>query len=304
MRSSKILSLMTATLMASTVMAQAADILPPPVAEYPSEPEVVTHAPASGWYIRGDIGYAALDADGVSYFQGPLLTGSFEQHDLDDTWMLQGGVGYQVTDYFRVDATLAYFGSADFNGSSATNANCNPGAGFTVTNGTDTCNYTDDGELESLTLLMANAYVDLGTYKGFTPYVGAGIGGAHVSWGDLTNDQTCSSVTTGTVAACDGNDFDHGGQEQWRFAWALHAGASYDINCKLKADIGYTYTSIEGGEMFGTGFNVNGTSPATGEGGNGFDDHIDIHSGHVGLRYALDGGNCRTPTPPPTIVYK
>ncbi|MEO0329576.1 MAG: outer membrane protein [Pseudomonadota bacterium] len=293
MRSFKSLSLVAAALMASTAMVQAADLLPPPVEDYP--PEVTPHYSAGGWYIRGDIGYASLDSEGVSYTQGALLLGEFEQHELDSTWMIQGGIGYQMTDYFRVDATLAYYGSSDFDGDSApAGSPCNGfGAGFT-------CDYDDNAELDSLTLLMANAYVDLGTFNGFTPYVGAGIGGAHVSWGTLHNDQSC----TPSDPTCDGFDFDHGGEKEWRFAWAVHAGASYDISCKLKADVGYSYTSIEGGNMFGSGYNVNGTSPVGGEGGYGFDDGIDIHTGHVGLRYALGGGDCHQPSAPPPIVYK
>ncbi|MDZ7823233.1 MAG: hypothetical protein U5K75_03775 [Ahrensia sp.] len=41
---------------------------------------------------------------------------------------------------------------------------------------------------------LANAYVDLGTFNGYiTPYVGAGIGGARVTWSNLSNTacETC-----------------------------------------------------------------------------------------------------------------
>jgi len=141
---------------------------------------------------------------------------------------------------------------------------------------------------------MANAYVDLGTFRGFTPYVGAGVGGAHVTYGTLLNDQTCTPVNV----ACDANDFNHAGEDGWRFAWALHAGASYDINCRVKLDGGYTFTRVEGGRMFGTGIPVAGGAAA---GGDGFDGGIDIHSAHVGLRYHLDNSACYTPPP---VVYK
>src|SRR6185295_8630021 len=74
-------------------------------------------------------------------------------------------------------------------------------------------------------LLLANAYADIGTWYGFTPYVGAGIGGAHVKWDDLAN--TIDGVTT-----------THGGAENWRFAWALMAGTSYCLTNELKLDGG------------------------------------------------------------------
>lgn len=288
MRSFKYLSLVAAALMASTAIVNAADLIPPPQEDYP--PEVISHGSAGGWYLRGDIGYASMDVQGVTYFQGPLNVGKFEQHDLDSTWYLQGGVGYQVTDYFRVDATLAYFGSADFDGSSAP-----AGSGCAGAFPASTCSYNDDMELESITMLMANAYVDLGTFSGITPYVGAGIGGAHVTWGTLLNDQTCTPADP----VCDGTDFTHPGGNQWRFAWALHAGASYDINCRMKIDGGYTFTHIEGGDMFGSGTPVGGGAIV---GGNGYDDGIKVHAGHIGLRYHLDDSAC-TPPPPP-IVYK
>ncbi len=298
MRSVKKLSLVVAALMASSAMVQAADLLPPPVEELPPE-VVVSHGSTSGWYIRGDIGYGKFNMDDIDYFQGPLLTGDFEQKDLDGTWSIQGGIGYQVTDYLRVDATLKYFGSADFEGSSAP-------AGSDCTDGLapygNFCTYDDDGELESLTLLMANAYVDLGTFKGVTPYVGAGIGGAHVSWGDLINDQTC--VGSADDVDCSAQDFRHNGQSEWRFAWALHAGGSYDISCRTKIDAGYTYTRVEGGSMFGTGIGLPGSVAAgTAVGGNGFDGGFDIHEGRVGLRYALDDSNCHQPSAP-VMVYK
>ncbi|MEM9279300.1 MAG: outer membrane beta-barrel protein, partial [Pseudomonadota bacterium] len=288
MRSFKSLSLVAAALMASTAMVQAADLIPDPEPELP--PEVVTHGVAGGWYIRGDIGYADIEIEDVSFFQGPLLTGSFEQHELDSTWFLQGGIGYQVTDYLRVDATWRYYASSDFDGSSAPAGSVCNGV---VPVGT-TCEFDDNGELESLNVLMANAYWDLGTYNGFTPYVGAGIGGAHVEYGELFNNQICTPADP----TCDANDTIHPGEDQWRFAWAVHAGASYDIDCRWKADAGYTYTRIEGGKMFGSGVS---TVTGIAAGGNGFDDGIEIHAGSIGLRYHLDDGACHTPPPP--VVY-
>ncbi len=291
MRSLKKLSLVAAALMASSAMVQAADLIPAPVQEY--VPEVSHVSSTGGWYIRGDIGYGSMDVEDVTYFQGPLPTGSFEQHELEDNWSIQGGIGYQVNDYLRVDATLKYFGSAHFDGDSAP-------AGSTCAGGYGAfCDYEDDAELESMTMLMANAYVDLGTVNGFTPYVGAGIGGAHVEWGTLLNDQTCTG--SADDVACSAEDFTHGGLSQWRFAWAVHAGASYDVSCRTKIDAGYTFTRIEGGRMFGDGINNAGVG---GNGGYGFDDGIDVHEGRVGLRYSLSDAGCHNPVAPTPVVYK
>ena len=92
---------------------------------------------------------------------------------------------------------------------------------------TGVCNYEDTGDL-AVTTLMANAYLDLGNYSGFTPYVGAGIGGAVVHWSDLKNNEICvAGDCTGSAG-----DSTHGGYGEWRFAYALHAGVSYDLTSR------------------------------------------------------------------------
>lgn len=261
------LSLITAALMTSTVGAQAADLYEPPVVEV--VPEVRTVA-VGGWYLRGDIGYNKNHVGGVSYYQGtPTLTGEFEKHDLGASWSLGAGIGYQVTDYFRVDWTVDHAFAADFDGSSARGVtNCGTATGV--------CNYEDTADL-SITTLLANAYVDLGNYAGFTPYVGAGIGGASLHWSDMKNNETC------VAGDCTGSpgDSKHDGYGEWRFAYALHAGASYDISSNLKVDAGYTFKHIEGGRMFKfESGNVN-------SGQQGFHDDIKVHTFRTGLRWSI-----------------
>ena len=78
----------------------------------------------------------------------------------------------------------------------------------------------------SALLLLANAYVDIGTWHGITPYVGAGIGGAHVKW-DTSHNTDRRRHHRATRRHRD-----------WRFAYALMAGASYcltDQSCSMPA---------------------------------------------------------------------
>ncbi len=96
---------------------------------------------------------------------------------------------------------------------------------------------SDDTSKVSILTIMANAYVDLGTYHGFTAYAGAGLGGARVKWDTLYNDDG-TTVTP------------HDGYAEWRFAWQLMAGASYCLTEDFEADIGYRFRQIEGGRMF------------------------------------------------------
>ncbi len=246
--------------------AVAADL--PPIVELPPE---VTPPSYGGWYLRGDIGYAKTNVLGVSYFQGNSQTGEFEVHEIDQTWMFGAGLGYQVTDWFRVDFTANYFADADFTGSSAQNVACSDGTVGAI------CSYSDNSSVQ-VTTLLANAYADLGTWQGFTPYVGAGIGGALVHWDDLQNTEYSVSGPTPANFAIDS----HGKRSGWRFAYGLHAGASYDLSARLKLDAGYSFTHITGGTMFGFG----ATSGLDGD--QGYNDDMKIHAFKLGLRYAIN----------------
>ncbi len=160
------LLLIGASFAISANSALAADIIEPPVV---IEPEPVVIESSGGWYIRGDVDYHMADMDGVTYAVGGG-TDEFTSASLDDSWSLGGGIGYNVSKHFRVDLTADYWAKSNFRGS--TDGAC----GAAVT-----CVSTDTSAM-SAWVLLANAYADLGTYAGFTPYVGAGIGVAHVNW--------------------------------------------------------------------------------------------------------------------------
>lgn len=243
----------------------AADL--PPIVDIPQE---VVPTVVGGWYLRGDIGYAKTKVDGIRYMQGNQMSGEFDVYDIDNSWMIGGGIGYQVNDWFRVDWTANHFFEADMTGSSALNVACSDGTANAV------CSYRDNN-IVGYTTLLANAYIDMGTWQGLTPYVGAGIGGAYTHWSDFSNQEYYVSGATPTTTALD----THPARNGWRFAYALHAGASYDLTSKLKLDAGYTFTHIENGEMFGFGNNSGlvGTQ--------GYHGDIKSHAFKVGLRYSL-----------------
>lgn len=242
--------------------AAAADIQePPPVIEAP-EPAPVYEAPAEvgGWYIRGDLDYHWSDVDDIEYitYGPPAGTNEFTVSELKGAMSLGAGVGYQVTSYFRTDLTADYWFKAKFRGSTTGAACGNPPAPCV----------SDDRSSFSALLLLANAYVDLGTYHGITPYIGAGIGGARVKWDTLRN--TVNGVVT-----------EHEGSANWRFAYAAMVGASYCLTKNVKLDAGYRFSRIEGGKMFGY-------APIAGP---GFDDGINTHEVRAGLRYQFGGGS-------------
>lgn len=218
-----------------------------------------------GWYLRGDINHhwsKLRDTEYITYGP-PAGTNYFTTTDLKGAFSFGGGVGYQITQYLRTDFTADYWFKSSFRGS--TTGDCGSFG---------PCVTSDESSYRAL-LLMANAYVDLGTYYGVTPYVGAGIGGARVKWDALRNSY--DNVTDV-----------HEGASSWRFAWALMAGASYCLTENLLIDAGYRFTQIQGGRMFEeSGYEV----------GPGFERGFNVHELRAGLRYALGGPSLHCATP-------
>jgi opacity protein-like surface antigen len=236
--------------------AAAADLYEPPVVPAPVYQPVET----GGWYIRGDVDYHWSKLRGANYvtYGAPCGAGCTPGNDFDSTklkgsWSLGVGVGYKINSYLRTDLTADYWFKSHFTGTSSSAGPCGGGG---------PCNSTDKSSMSAL-LLLANAYVDLGTWHGVTPYLGAGIGGAYVKWDDFRS----------TVV--------QPGASDWRFAYALMAGASYCLTHNLDLDVGYRFTHIQGGKMFGYANNV----------GPAYDKGMNVHEVRAGLRYNFGGSN-------------
>ncbi len=267
-----------AVLLVSTTATYAADLYQPEPAPIMEAPEV-TVAEASGWYLRGDVGYSFNHLRGAEYYQGSNANlVDFEDAELKDAFSVGAGVGYQINNYLRTDLTFDYMFKSDFDGS--TIGSCGVSSA---------CTSSDVSAMRAYTL-MANAYVDLGSYGLFTPYVGGGIGGSYVKWDKLRNT-SCADDGSG----CD-DTVEHGGKGEWRFAYQLMAGASIDLTCNVKADVGYRFRHTLGGDMFGYQLN----------GGPGYDKGFYSHEIRAGARYVF--GACEQPVayepPPQPIVYK
>ncbi len=255
-------------------LGNAADLYEPPIVEAPPPPPFIEPAPASfgGWYLRGDLDYHWSSLRGTEYitYGGSGGTDRFDTTKLKGAFSLGGGVGYQINRHLRADLTGDYWFKSDFEGS--TSGTCGGGS---------PCVSTDKSAYSAL-LLLANAYVDLGTYHGITPYVGAGIGGAYVMWDDLEN-----AISGGSTVV-------HKGSKNWRFAYALMAGASYCLTQNLNLDVGYRFTHINGGRMFEY---ASGVAP-------GFDKGINVHEARAGLRYQFGPGNPNCAPAPQVVSYE
>ena len=258
--------------------ARAADYDPPIFVEEAAE--YVPVEIGSGWYLRGDVGYVFdKNSDGVDYtFTDPVSlleeSASFTSASIDTDFTWGGGFGYRFTDYFRADATVDGF-RADFNGSTASDETCGG-----LPNDDTTCRSENSSEVSAVSV-MANGYVDLGTYVGFTPYVGAGAGFSYLSWDDLNDTTYCvdGGVDVCVPPGATVGSTSHAGENGWRFTYALMAGVAYDISKNFKLDVGYKYRSIDGGNMFGWD-----SSDEFGDGSHG---NIDTHEVRLGLRYEL-----------------
>lgn len=195
---------------AASVFAAAAHAADAPEPFFRPEPAVPVQEFASGWYIRGDIGYRMNRNDGASsFFVDPISSQS-----IDDTAVFGFGGGYKAG-WFRADVTVDYSGRAVFNTDVA-------GLAAAAQPGLST-------KIEMVTTL-ANLYLDLGTWANITPYVGAGVGAAYMR----------------SVEFYDYNAtiMPHEKQDKWNFAWAAIAGMSYRIGGNLLADASYRYLSL------------------------------------------------------------
>ncbi len=259
--------------------AHAADYDPPIFVEEAAE--YVPVEIGSGWYLRGDVGYVFDSSiDGVEYTVfDPIAVAdepaSFTSASIDTDFTWGGGFGYRFTDYFRADATVDGF-RADFSGSTASDLACEP----EDPPADDTTCRSENGSEVSAVSVMANGYVDLGTYVGITPYIGAGAGMSYVSWSNLDDTTYCvDGVVTPCASPAAVGGSTHGGINGWRFTYALMAGVAYDISQNFKLDVGYKYRNIDGGDMFGWD---SGETFGAGSHGN-----IDTHEVRLGLRYEL-----------------
>jgi opacity protein-like surface antigen len=213
--------------MLASVTSHAADApLPPPS---PLPPPPATGWSYSGWYVRGDLGsrwglVGDVDVAGVPTSGDKLGEG------------LTAGAGIGIkSSFLRADLTANYAFPAKYTGTLVT---------------------PDDvrAKIQSIDLL-ANGYLDLGTWYRLTPYVGAGAGMAMVK---VSHVQGATSADN----------------TRWNFAWAGMAGVAWTISPNLQVDFGYRYLDVGKAES-------GGAAPVT-------FDKIAGHEVRIGLRWSAD----------------
>jgi opacity protein-like surface antigen len=215
-----------------------------------------------GWYIRGYLGMTnqALDSLDSDLYRNPAITafGWFDSGGFDSSPLFGLGGGYKFNDYLRGDLTVEYRGAADFSA-----LDWKTVGGATTTN--------DFTAQKSEWLMLANAYVDVGTYWGVTPYFGAGIG---ASRNTISHFRDINVITSGAARA----DSD----PTWNLAWALHAGLGIQATDRMTVDLGYSFVSL-GDARTGTLLNDDPTFDQPNDGFR-FNDLIS-HDLKLGVRY-------------------
>jgi opacity protein-like surface antigen len=195
----------------------------------PMPPPMIYKAPVaedfSGWYLRGDVGVGMMRAKSLDYLPNPNNPPNdfvMEHFQLGDTAFVGFGAGYEWNSWLRFDVTGEYRTKASvYAFGSYTDGNVPPAVFGDVYN----------GNLKSW-VFLANAYVDLGTWWCFTPFVGAGIGGAY---------HTFQLADTGLGTS--GRGFSPATSD-WALAWAAHAGVAYNATKNLKVELAYRYLDM------------------------------------------------------------
>lgn len=208
-------------------MAFAADMpiaAPPPMYAPPAPP-----ADFGGWYLRGDIGMTNQRAKSIEATVAPGFTKTTEGLGFDSSPLFDLGVGYRFNNWFRADVIGQYRGKANLHG-----ADNVIGPGFV---GSD--NYSGS---KSEWVVMANAYVDLGTWWCITPFIGAGVGGSYNKISGFRDDGIAYlAALTPTPSASVAYFADSG---KWNFAWAAHAGLAYKVNPGFTVELAYSYMNL------------------------------------------------------------
>lgn len=232
-----------------------------------------------GLYIRGDIGVSA--ARDITFNTTNIPAGSdlrTETAGLSGGGFVGVGVGYRFNARLRGDITVEYRTGFDLSAvdqytCTATNGGCVPD---------QIRNNFYDGNVTSI-VGMANAYIDLGRYHGFTPYVGGGIGVTRNTISDL-RDWDTSGIGGGGWA---------GSASRFNLAWALMAGVGYDVNERLTLEAGYRYLNLGKAESGIVCSTTCGTWNAVVE-------DMDFHDFRLGMRW-----NLQEPVPhyePPVVA--
>ena len=240
-----------------------------------------------GWYLRGDVGMTNSNATLHVNSYDTLPAGSSLQqlgHGFTGgtSWGL--GVGYEFNSWFRADVTGEYRSKVNFSGTD-----------FASIPGFGPISDVYTGGYKSWVALV-NAYVDLGTWWCLTPFIGAGVGAAHIQTTGFQDSGalfTTVGIPPATQAVVTGASYFANGASTNNFAWAAHAGVAYKVTNNFTVELAYRYLDM-GTAVHGFGRSFDGSN--AGQSSFQFRD-LTSQDLRVGLRWTC----CDVPPPPPLV---
>ena len=239
----------------------------------------------TGWYLRGDVAAASDVKLSVGNVTLPTSNAAF------NSWSAGLGFGYKYNEWVRTDVTADWRSPRNYSGNTTSGVTCQIGAGpiygpdgTTVIGSYPINSSCSDFARSRITTVhvLFNGYIDLPTFVGVTPYVGAGVGFSNVyqkfqrNW--YMNNQLAYAPTW-TDPFSNGTYY-----RNWdvskstssvQFAWAVMAGVAYAITPHTSLDVGYRYLNLG---SFTNAASYSGTSQAS----------LRSHEVRVGVRYTPD----------------
>jgi len=265
----------------------------------------------TGWYLRGDIAWSREKTPTLSTDLAATANNA-----LKNGWTGSMGFGYKINNYLRVDLTGTVHKPEYTRGASkvwcpyanhpldstdpVTSVVTHLGYGQDLN---ETCNVLSKTKLTKRDVML-NGYIDLGTWAGVTPYVGAGAGMAAIGkkgtinyfktsdgsayvadlspvsgyplvWVDKFTGNLVNPQPNVPFASNVRFDKKFSGT-QFNFAFALMGGFAYDLTQNAKLDIGYRFANL--GKVKG----VDGITGAA------VSQTLVSHEFKVGMRYQID----------------
>lgn len=195
----------------------------------------------TGWYIRGDLAYAN---DSMPAILPDLTIASTARQS---TFSAGLGFGYKFNNWIRADLIGDYRQPNKASGVSGTRI-CTTQLttinNFPTVTATDQCTAFGSASVWRWDLLQ-NVYIDLGTWYGLTPYVGAGAGMSFTQAKSTKNWFMSNGVAYHVNTDGFYYNWDSATQNlTYQFAWALMAGVAYQMTDNAFLDIGYRFVNL------------------------------------------------------------
>jgi opacity protein-like surface antigen len=253
-------------------------IMPPPQPYYAPPPA----QDFGGWYLRGDIGQTNSSGKLHDNLYDTVPAGGLQQNGerFSGGTSYDVGVGYQFNNWFRGDITGEYRSRVSFSGSDYA----------TFAGGSALSDVYQGGYTSWVGLV--NAYADLGTWWCLTPFVGVGVGAAHIQTDGIQDSGLAFAPGKGITGS--GSYFANGASTT-NFAWAVHAGVAYKVTNNFTVELAYRYldmgTAVHG---YGASFDGSNAGPSSFQ-------YRDLTSQDVRLGVRWTCCDVEPPPPPPLM---